>query len=63
MNSVDNNFKNIKFEWSWWIINSCIKEDINCIPISKIIFNHAAQILQQKFCLDFSWSTCNEWEQ
>jgi len=34
-----------------------------CIPISKIAFNQAAQKLEQKFCLDFTWSTCNEWEQ
>lgn len=34
----------------------------NCIPISKIIFNKAAQTISQKFCLDFSWSICNKWE-
>jgi hypothetical protein len=37
-------------------IYSCIDyEELNtCVPISKIIFNHAAQTLQQNFCLDFS---------
>lgn len=47
------------------VLNSCIDiwDENTCIPISKIIFNQAAQTIQQKFCLDFSWSVCNEWEQ
>ncbi len=46
------------------ILLSCLSHDQNtCTPISKIIFNDAAQIITQKFCLDFSWSTCNQWEQ
>lgn len=38
-------------------------ESNSCIPISKIIFNQASKKLEQKLCLDFTWSTCNEWEQ
>ncbi|HRX63717.1 MAG TPA: type II secretion system protein [Candidatus Absconditabacterales bacterium] len=44
-------------------ILSCEKNGETCIPISKLIFNEAAQTIQQKFCLDFSGSVCNEWEQ
>ena len=62
MKASNTNLRDIQFEWTWAIINSCIEENTNCIPISKIIFNKAAQTIQQKFCLDFSWSTCNEWE-
>lgn len=50
---------------SWFQIDSCINtwDQNTCIPISKILFNKAWQTINQKFCLDFSWSICNTWQQ
>lgn len=44
------------------IINSC-DQSWSCIPISEIFYNQVLQEVEQKFCLDFTWETCNEWEQ
>ncbi len=51
--------------YDYFQIISCIDtwNQSTCIANSKIIFNKAAQTIEQKFCLDFSWSTCNQWEQ
>lgn len=50
---------------NYFQINSCINiwNQSTCIANSKIKFNKAAQTIEQKLCLDFSWSTCNQWEQ
>jgi len=62
--SENESCENIIYE-KWEVkISSCnIYWNSNCIPISKIIFNQASQKIEQKFCLDFNWSVCNEWEQ
>jgi len=50
-------------------INTCViiwnKEDkgdtMTCTQDSQIIFNQAAQTIDQKICINFSWNICNEW--
>jgi prepilin-type N-terminal cleavage/methylation domain-containing protein len=44
-------------------ISSCIDiwDHNTCIPTLQLIFNQAAQTINQKSCINFSWDDCNEW--
>lgn len=57
------NKDNIYVQDNEWILTVCDIDWKNCIEISKITFNQATWKLEQKNCLMFSWSDCNEWEQ
>ncbi len=44
------------------ILSVCNIDWVECVEISKIIYNKANNRFEQQFCSSFSWEVCTEWQ-